>query len=277
MPKVSIIIPVFDRLEPLERALFSIQKQTDQDFEICVVDDHSTIDILSVAKRFAAKYMKTNGKGVSAARNTGIQNSTSDFIAFLDSDDEWLPNKLESQLQFLSQNQKCGIVHTNELWIRNGQPVTQSKKQQKMGGRIFSNCTERCLIAPSSVLIKRTLFEKVGLFDENFPVCEDFDLWLRIAITEDVGFISEPLVIKHGGHDDQLSMQFHSMDIWRVRALVKHIENRNLSELDRVALFKSLNEKCEILLKGFQKHQNFENVEEIKSYLLKSQDFKRLS
>ncbi|MBL7545978.1 MAG: glycosyltransferase [Bdellovibrionaceae bacterium] len=267
MVLVSVIIPVFDRIEPLERALRSVQKQTFQDFEIIVVDDHSTVDIFSVTEKYATQYLKSVGKGVSAARNRGIQSSRSEWIAFLDSDDEWLPNKLELQFQYLSANKNCDFVHSNELWIRNGHPVTQSLRQRKMGGRIFSQCTERCLIAPSSVLARKSLLSEVGLFDESFPVCEDFDLWLQVSSVIDIGFIQEPLVIKYGGHSDQLSMQFHSMDLWRVRALVKHLKNINLTGDERVALGSSLKKKCEILLKGFHKHGNFENRDEIQSYL----------
>lgn len=267
MPTVSVIVPVFDRTELLDRALQSIQKQTFQDFEIIVVDDHSTMDILSIAEKYNARYMKTVGKGVSAARNTGIRSSGCEWIALLDSDDEWFPNKLEMQWQYISNNKNCDFVHSNELWVRNGHPVKQSLKQQKKGGRIFSLCTERCLIAPSSILARKSLLNQVGLFDESFSVCEDFDLWLKITASIEVGFIKEPLVIKHGGHDDQLSMQFHSMDLWRARALVKHIENDNLTDNEQQALRINLKKKCEILLKGFNKHGNFEHQDEINRYL----------
>lgn len=267
MPSASIIIPVFNRIQPLERALESLQKQSFQNFDVTVVDDHSTDDILTVTKKYGVRYLKTIGKGVSAARNTGIQSTTSDLVAFLDSDDEWLPRKLELQMKYLLENPHCAIVHSNELWIRNGRTVSQSSKHQKMGGRIFSQCTELCLIAPSSVLTRRSLLNTVGLFDESFPVCEDFDLWLRITAVEDIGFISEPLVIKHGGHKDQLSMQFHSMDLWRMRALAKHLKNSKLSENEKLTLNTNLKKKCEILLKGFTKHQNSENVDEVERYL----------
>lgn len=267
MPRVSIIIPVFDRIRPLERALESLQKQTFQDFEIIVVDDHSKEDIFSVTKKYGVQYLKTIGKGVSAARNTGIQSSSTELVAFLDSDDEWLPNKLELQVNYLSENLNGAIVHSNEIWIRNGQLVNQSSKHQKLGGRIFSQCTELCLIAPSSVLVRRSFLNTVGLFDESFPVCEDFDLWLRMTALVDIGFMSESLIVKHGGHKDQLSMQFHSMDLWRARALAKHLKNSNLSADEKFVLNKSLKKKCEILLKGFYKHQNFENMDEIECYL----------
>jgi len=114
MPSISVVIPVFNRIEPLERAIQSIQKQTFQDYEIIVVDDHSSDDIFSITKKYGTKYLKTVGKGVSAARNTGIQSSDSEFVALLDSDDEWLPKKLELQMQHLSQNPNCSIVHTND-------------------------------------------------------------------------------------------------------------------------------------------------------------------
>ena len=266
MPLVSIIIPVYNRADLLLRALKSIQAQTFQDFEILVIDDHSTEDIASVVKDFSVRYFKTNGKGVSAARNTGVRHSTSELIAFLDSDDEWVPTKLEKQVQYLSQNPKCLLVHTNETWIRNRQVVRQNFKQQKSGGRIFSECTNLCIIAPSSILVRRSLLDRVGLFDETFPVCEDFDLWLRISATEDIGFLSEALTIKHGGHSDQLSMQYHSMDLWRVRALAKHLNNQDLTTNEQAALRMNLKHKCEILLKGFEKYQNFENADEVHGY-----------
>jgi glycosyltransferase involved in cell wall biosynthesis len=267
MPQVSLVIPVYNRSSLLERALQSVQQQTSKDFEVIVVDDHSTNDILAVVEGFGFSCIKTNGKGVSAARNTGIRSTQSEFIAFLDSDDEWHPTKLEKQLQYLSLHPELSMVHTNEVWMRDGQQVKQSQKHQKSGGRIFSQCTQLCLIAPSSVLAHRSLFDEVGLFDESFPVCEDFDLWLRMTALQDIGFLSEPLVIKHAGHNDQLSMQYHSMDLWRVRALSKHLNHPHLSEIEHLALRSSLKTKCEILLKGFEKHQNLENVSEVMGYV----------
>ncbi len=269
MPSVSIVIPVYNRIQPLVRALQSLQQQTFKDFEILVVDDHSTLDIRSVLKEFPVRYLKTVGKGVSAARNTGIQASSAEFVAFLDSDDEWTASKLEKQMEYFSLSSSSSIVHTNEIWIREGQTVKQSSKHQKAGGRIFSECTKLCFIAPSSVLIRRSLLERVGNFDESFPVCEDFDLWLRIAAIEDVGFLSEALTIKHGGHKDQLSMQYHSMDLWRIRALAKHLNNQSLTANEQKALRESLMQKCEILMKGFEKHQNFEHLDEVRSVSLK--------
>ncbi len=267
IPQVSIIIPVYNRTHPLVRALESLKKQTFTDFEILVVDDHSEIDLKPYLEPFDLRYLKTSGKGVSAARNTGVRAAKSNLIAFLDSDDEWLPTKLEKQINYLSINSSISIVHTNEVWIREQKVIKQNSKQQKLGGRLFAEFTKQCLIASSSVLIRKSLFNQVGLFDESFPVCEDFDLWLRIAASYEIGFLEEELIIKHGGHEDQLSMKFHSMDLWRARALVKHLNNPDLTLIQQTALLESIKTKCEILLKGFQKHQNFENIHEVELYL----------
>lgn len=250
----------------LSRALDSIEKQTFRDFEIIVVDDHSTEDLTSFILG-RARYLKSTAKGVSAARNTGIAAAHGSLVAFLDSDDEWLPQKLEKQIEFLNKNPERFAVHANEIWMRNGIEVKQSPHQQKMGGRIFAPLTERCLIAASSILIRKEVFEETGLFDETFPVCEDFDLWLRIASQFEIGFLEEPLSVKHAGHGDQLSIQFHSMDLWRVRALAKHLSCFTLSQQERNALHTSLVKKAQILQKGFEKHKNFAYSAEVAKYL----------
>jgi glycosyltransferase involved in cell wall biosynthesis len=264
---ISVVVPVMNRSQLLMRALVSIQNQTFRDYEVLIVDDGSTENILSISEKYKAGYLKSNGKGVSAARNTGVHAAQSDWIAFLDSDDEWLPEKLEKQRSFLIQNPQCSFVHTNEIWIRDQKTVQQTAKQKKYGGKIFKQCTERCLIAPSSVLMHKKIFSSVGLFDETFPVCEDFDLWLRITSQEDVGFLEEALTIKHAGHGDQLSEKHHSMDLWRLRALVKHLDSKHLTDEEKRALQKSLFQKIQILLKGFKKYPNPALEAEVSGYL----------
>lgn len=263
---VSIIIPVFNRGSLLIRALTSIEKQKFRDYEVIVVDDHSTEDHIP-ALSDTILLLKTAGKGVSAARNTGIAAARGNLIAFLDSDDEWLPVKLEKQIEFLKKNPEFSVVHTNEIWQRNGVEIKQSVQQKKSGGRIFAELTERCLIAASNVLIRKEVFEKIGLFDETFPVCEDFDLWLRIASQFDIGFLTEALSVKHAGHEGQLSTQFHSMDLWRVRALAKHLNSPTLSDAEINALHANLLKKAKILQKGFTKHKNWQYSDEIENYI----------
>jgi glycosyltransferase involved in cell wall biosynthesis len=267
MSLISVVIPVFNRSHLLARTLDSVFRQTYPTTEIVLVDDHSSEDIERAIKKYPVRAFKSQGKGVSAARNTGIREAYGDWIAFLDSDDEWAPEKLQKQWEHLQQNPECRFVHTNETWIRQQKIVPQPAKYQKSGGSIFAKCTDACLIAASSVVARKDLFFEVGLFDETFIVCEDFDLWLRIAAQEEIGFLSEALTIKHGGHPDQLSLQHHSMDLWRVRALAKHLHSSALTEEQSAALHASLQTKSDILLKGFKKYPNSELQNEIHSYL----------
>lgn len=270
MALVSVIIPVHNRDRLLIRAIESVRAQSFQDFEIIVVDDHSTIDIAAVIKDQPVRLLSCEGRGVSAARNTGIRAAQGEFIALLDSDDEWLPLKLEKQIAHFQAYPHCSLVHTDEIWVRNGARVQQLPKHKKFGGRIFDKCVDQCLIAPSTVMFRKILFDRIGMFDEDFVVCEDFDLWLRITAVEDVGFLPEPLTIKHGGHEDQLSRLYHSMDLYRVRALAKHIGNPALNSVEQAALLASLGEKSQILLKGFKKHGHLEKVAEIEKHLLRA-------
>lgn len=275
MKKVSVVIPVYNRTTELRRAIESVMLQSYKNYELIIVDDHSTVAILPTvtsavsAHAQPAQYrvLKTDGKGVSAARNTGIRAAQGDLIAFLDSDDEWLPTKLEKQVEYLNTHLQLSIVHTNEIWLRNQQPAKQSAKHQKNGGDIFISCTKLCVVAPSTVMLRKSLLDRVGLFDESFVVCEDFDLWLRITSVEAVGFLQEALTIKHGGHEDQLSLQHHSMDLWRLRALAKHINSLHLDNSKKIALKESISEKAQILLKGFKKHNNYVHLEEVQNYL----------
>jgi glycosyltransferase involved in cell wall biosynthesis len=131
MSKVSVIIPVYNRTTELIRAIESVLLQSHKDYELIVVDDHSTVNISSnitsvitsavpkMTLRTPDRFLTTEGKGVSAARNTGIRAARGDFIAFLDSDDEWLPTKLEKQVEFLNAHPELSMVHSNETWLRN--------------------------------------------------------------------------------------------------------------------------------------------------------------
>lgn len=269
MNLISVVIPAYNRSHLLPRALESVVRQTFAPFEVLVVDDHSSENLQDVLKNYNLRLIPSVGKGVSAARNTGVRAAKGDWIAFLDSDDEWTPEKLKKQMDYLSQNPHFDFIHTNETWMRNGKIIPQLAKHQKSGGRIFAKCAEQCVIAASSVVAKKDFLIQMGLFDESFIVCEDFDLWLRIAAQSEVGFLEETLTIKHGGHAEQLSLQHHSMDLWRVRALAKHLHTPKLRPEDISALSLSLQKKAEILLNGFKKYPNPELSNEVEGYLTK--------
>ena len=208
MDYISVIIPVYNRIIYLKRAINSVLNQKYKHFELIIVDDCSDENIKEIINKFnddRIRFFKNSkNKGVSYSRNFGIKNTNYDLVTFLDSDDEWLPDKLIKQVEYLKQNPDINLIHTEEIWIRNGKRVNQKKRHKKNGGDIFIPSLELCLISPSSVLIKKVIFEKYGYFDESLSVCEDYDLWLRTTAFENIGFITEPLIKKYGGHPDQI-------------------------------------------------------------------------
>jgi glycosyltransferase involved in cell wall biosynthesis len=206
---------------------------------------------------------------VSAARNTGISAARHDWIALLDSDDVWHENKLERQIMALNNAPEYLVCHSDEIWIRNGVRVNQMNKHRKAGGHIFQHCLPLCAISPSAVMIHRSLFDEIGLFDENFPACEDYDLWLRICSRYPVLYIDEALITKHGGHDDQLSRQHWGMDRFRIQALNKIVSEIELNDSDRDAAIKIMLQKINIYLTGAEKYGNTEHVEDFKLLLKK--------
>ncbi len=254
-PDISVIIPTYNRAHILPRALDSVLAQTQLPIEIIVVNDGSTDGTKSVLSNYPGlKIIDQQHSGVSAARNIGLEHTNGEWIAFLDSDDEWLPEKLEQQWAAICNDDKL-ICHTEEIWIRNGQRVNPMKKHQKFGEYIYEKCLPLCVISPSSVMIHRSVFHDVGLFDETLEVCEDYDLWLRICAKYSVLFIDEPLMVKYGGHEDQLSRKHWGMDRFRVKALEKMLDSEELNEDLRRATIEMLILKCKIIINGMKKRR----------------------
>jgi len=254
-PKVSVIVPTYNRANRLEGTLRSIVSQTYQDFELIVVDDGSTDNTSKVIESFpSAQYlpMKKNS-GVSKARNIGLACAKGEFICFLDSDDLWKEKKLEIQIHWMESNTDNQVCYTDEIWVRNGVRVNQMNKHRKYTGDIFRHCLALCIVSPSSVMIRAKLFNEIGNFDESLPACEDYDLWLRIAAKYAFHFIEEPLIIKQGGHGDQLSRKYWGMDRFRVAALKKLLDQNSLDQEKLKLTRSSLVEKCSVLIQGFKK------------------------
>lgn len=261
---VSVVIPTFDRASVLPRALDSVGAQTLSPAEVIVVDDGSTDDTAElVERRFpSVRLLRQENRGVSAARNRGIEASGGEWIALLDSDDEWRPSKLERQMSGLEERPELRVCHTDEIWIRQGRRVNPRQIHAKHGGWIFEHCLPLCAMSPSSILIHRSIFEEVGMFDEELPACEDYDLWLRICSRYPVLYVDEPLVVKHGGHEDQLSNRVWGLDRFRIRALETVIRDGALSEKDRDSAATMLLEKIGIYLTGARKRGKAPEVEE---------------
>jgi len=261
MSLVSVIIPTFNRKDTIIRAVSSVLSQNYDELECIVVDDASTDETLEVLSRIQDSRLSIvslkENKGVSAARNIGFDNSSGDFIALLDSDDEWHKDKLSKQVPLLK---KYSLVHGEEIWVRNGKKINQKKIHQKSGGSIFERCLHLCLISPSATLMTRSLYNQMKGFREDFPVCEDYELWLRVTKDFDVGFVSDPVITKYGGHDDQLSQKFKAMDYWRIKAMYELYLKSELSESQLFELKNVLLKKCKILRMGYIKHNNTKNI-----------------
>ena len=253
-PLVSVIIPTYNRGWILQEAIDSVLDQEFTDFEPIVVDDGSTDDTQTLLERYHKRLnvIHQDKRGVSAARNRGIQAASGQYIAFLDSDDRWLPGKLDRQVRFFKKNRNALICQTEEIWIRNGKRVNPKKRHKKPSGWIFEPSLSLCLISPSAVMIKKSLLDETGGFDESLPACEDYDLWLRITCRHPVYLIDEPLIIKRGGHEDQLSRQ-HSLDKYRIQSLDNLISGGMLSPDQEASAVQMLLSKCQIYISGCMK------------------------
>ena len=250
-PLVSVILPSYNRAWTLKDAVDSVLLQDYPNIELIIIDDGSdddTQELLGVYKNKITVLCQEN-KGVSAARNKGIKASRGKFIALLDSDDAWDKRKISCQMEFFNDHPEALICQTEEIWIRNGKKVNPKVKHKKPSGMIFEQSLHLCLVSPSSVMMKRQLFDMKGYFNETFLVCEDYDLWLRVSSTLPVFLIDKPYTIKRGGHKDQLS-NFHSQDKFRIQSLSTLIESSSLTQEQVQKAKKVLKKKCVIYGNG---------------------------
>ncbi len=253
-PLISVIIPTYNRGWILKEAVDSVLAQDFADYELIVVDDGSTDNTRQILDTYGQDIivLRQPNKGVSAARNRGIAQAGGRLVAFLDSDDLWLPRKLSRQVDFFNSNPDAVTCQTEEIWIRNGVRVNPKDRHRKLSGMIFERSLDLCLVSPSAVMIRKTLFDAVGVFDENLPACEDYDLWLRISCRYPVHLIDTPLIIKRGGHADQLS-KAPGLDKFRIQALKKIIDSGQLSDSQCGSAMLTLKEKCRIYANGCHK------------------------
>ena len=255
--RVSVVIPTYNRADFVREAIASVLRQDYPAIELIVVDDGSRDGTAAVVSGFgpAVQYLWQENRGVSAARNRGGAASSGDLIAFLDSDDLWLPRKVSAQVAYFEASAEAQACHTDEIWIRRGVRVNERGIHHKQGGWQFLASLPRCLISPSAVMMRRTLWDRLGGFDENLPACEDYDLWLRLTAVVPVGFLPERLVIKRGGHADQLSRRTPVLDRYRIKALEKAL-TMPLPAAHRRAVLEQLVAKCRIVAQGAKKRQH---------------------
>jgi len=257
-PSVSVIIPTFNRREFVLEAVRSVLEQTFEPLELIVVDDGSTdgtADALRGLGDRRLRVIEQKNRGVSAARNAGVAVSRAPLVAFLDSDDLWLPQKLQVQTAYMDANPDISICQTEELWLRRGRRVNPKSKHRKRSGWIFEDCLPLCIVSPSATMMRRLAFDALGGFDEGLLACEDYDLWLRASLRYQISTLSEPLIVKRGGRPDQLSAQW-GLDMHRIAALEKIMEDPLLSEERRRLVLAEIKRRSRIVSAGARKRLN---------------------
>ncbi|MCI5125152.1 MAG: glycosyltransferase family 2 protein [Candidatus Electrothrix sp. AR5] len=275
---ISVIIPTFNREGFLEQAIASVLDQTLACGEILVVDDGSTdatselVREISKGAEVPIRYLYQENKGVSVARNKGIAEARHELLCFLDSDDRWAPRKLELQSEAMEQQPHYLISHTREVWYRQGMRVNQKKKHAPPHGKIFNRALRMCVVGMSTIMVRRELFTRYGLFAEDMFCCEDYDLWLRVSRKEEFLLVDEALTLKDGGRSDQLSALYRlGMDTWRIRSLGRLLESARLSSEQYTQALAELERKCTIYGKGCIKHGR---SEEGQRYLVLPEQFR---
>ncbi|MFH1798865.1 MAG: glycosyltransferase [Candidatus Omnitrophota bacterium] len=260
----SVIIPTFNRLAFLEKAVNSVLAQTFLNFELIVIDDGSTDETKTLMSSYDDKritYVYQKNQGVSRARNNALLLAKGNYIAFLDSDDWWKKEKLEKAAEYIKKYPYISIFHTEETWFRNGNLLAQKKKHKKPSGFVYKDALPLCCISISTAVIKKMVFNIIGVFDENLEACEDYDFWLRAVNRYEVKLIPEELTLKDGGRPDQLSSKIWGLDRFRIRALEKLLASGVLTKADYKITFKELEKKCGIFALGARKRGKLKEAE----------------
>lgn len=265
---LTIIIPTYDRLPYLKNAINSVSCQIYRHFQLIIVDDGSTDGTADYVQKLNNKenlrYLRIPHSGMPGkVRNAGTRLATGEYLAFLDSDDLWKPEKLTRQIAFFEEHPEIRICHTREIWQRGEKIVSQAGQKHRRSGDIFADALTKCIIGPSTVMMRRELFEEFGGFREDLEIAEDYELWLRITAKTPVGYIDEPLVIKRGGHADQLSEKYGQIEIFRIRGLLRNVEEGFFEGEQRQLAARELVRKCRIYAAGCEKRGR---VEEARRY-----------
>jgi glycosyltransferase involved in cell wall biosynthesis len=255
-PFFSVIIPTFNRETFIEKAVDSVLGQSFSDLELIVIDDGSTDktkELISHCSDKRLNYVYQKNQGVANARNKGMKLARGEFIAFLDSDDHWVSEKLEVSSDYIKNFPDIHIFHTEEVWYKNGNLLDQKKKHKKPTGFVYEKALPICCISISTAVIKKEVFDAVGIFDEELVACEDYDFWLRATHKYEVKLIPEYLTIKDGGRPDQLSSSVWGLDRFRIKALEKMLSSDLLKDKKYKATLDEFEKKCSIFAIGAEK------------------------
>jgi glycosyltransferase involved in cell wall biosynthesis len=257
---ISVIIPVYNRINSLKRAIESVLCQNEKKYEILIIDDGSNLDIKGAISHYlknkCIKYYKNSvNKGVSFARNVGIVKSNGNYIALLDSDDIWLPFKLKLQLNAINNDFVDNIIFTDEFWLKNGKILNKPLKSTNLQGDIYPYILDKCRVTPSTVLINRCVFERIGLFNEYLRVCEDYEFFLRAAIFFKFNFIDIKSVVKISESEDQLSKNIKYIEYIRLKILLNILLKYGYYMIDKYKYYtiNEINRKFGIVRRGINK------------------------
>lgn len=229
-PLISVIIPVYNRYGMLKEAIKSVLIQENVDFELIVADDGSDDGLASAGLEFFddphISLLRLSHSGMPGkVRNLGAEAACGEYLAFLDSDDLWLPGKLARQMEVFSRHPEATIVHTRETWVRNGKEISQRKMRHAREGDIFSDALKKCIIGPSTVMVRRGTYVELQGFRDDIEVAEDYELWLRWTALHPVFYLSEPQIVKRAGNWDQLSWKYGQIEKFRIEGLLDLTES----------------------------------------------------
>ena len=241
MPKVSVVIPTYNYGQYIVGAVESVLNQTFRDMEVIVVDDGSADNTRELMAEFGDKirYIYQPNRGLPAARNTGIRAGRGEYVAILDSDDLWLPQKLSVQVPLLDSRPEVGLVYTDAFVFDGETQVTIGTHRDACphpAGRIVAQLLFMCVMLTPTPLIRRSVLDKVGLFAEDKAIkgCEDWDLWIRIAKVYDIDYIDQPLA-KYRLHSSNMSRDPELMKLSSLNVLWKAFADPALAkELKRL-------------------------------------------
>lgn len=237
MHLLSVIVPVYNRRKLVEEALVSVLSQelpVGWDLELLVVDDGSNDGTGAVLDSLRSRdprlriVTRVHGGTPGGARNAGVEQARGELLAFLDSDDRWLPEKVKLQIP-LHEQAGHALSHTRERWLRNGREVSQGGKRfsaHRRAGDIFPDALVKCIIGPSTVMMTRRLWDETGGFRGDLEVAEDYEYWLRLVTITEVGYLEIPLTEKRAGHGDQLSEKYGQIEVFRLAGLRDLVESR---------------------------------------------------
>ena len=229
--KVSVIIPTYNRADFLAEAIDSVLNQTWKDLETLVVDDGSTDSTWEVVARYGErlKYFYKKNEGPSSARNVGIREAMGTYVAFLDSDDVWEPEKLFIQMNFMRKHPEIKLVCTDSSVI-DSRESREGKLKTDLMGNLFSLLYSNSFIRTSTVLMEKACFQEVGYFDERYRSAEDYDVWLRVARSYPIAYLNRPLVRyrKHGGNvsHDKITLRRNALNVLEAHYDPKEISAR---------------------------------------------------